>query len=131
MLDYNFDIAMTDDLYATIRVVGVGGGGCNAVNRMVDGGVQGIEFIAVNTDHQSLLRSRASQSIQIGEKVTRGLGAGAIPEIGQKAAEENIAVSYTHLDVYKRQCEDFRFLVELKYVDRGWGIRWLWKKVRH
>jgi cell division protein FtsZ len=90
VLDYNFDIAMTDDLYATIRVVGVGGGGCNAVNRMVDGGVQGIEFIAVNTDHQALLRSRASQSIQIGEKVTRGLGAGAVPEIGQKAAEENI-----------------------------------------
>ena len=79
---------MSDDLYATIRVIGVGGGGCNAVNRMVDGGVQGIEFIAVNTDHQALLRSKASEAIQIGEKVTRGLGAGAVPEIGQKAAEE-------------------------------------------
>jgi len=88
--DYSFDIGMSDDLYATIRVVGVGGGGCNAVNRMIDGGVQGIEFIAVNTDHQALLRSKASEAIQIGEKVTRGLGAGAMPEIGQKAAEENI-----------------------------------------
>ena len=90
MADYSFDIGMSDDLYATIRVVGVGGGGCNAVNRMIDGGVQGIEFIAVNTDHQALLRSKASEAIQIGEKVTRGLGAGAMPEIGQKAAEENI-----------------------------------------
>ncbi len=90
MADYNFDIGMSDDLYATIRVVGVGGGGCNAVNRMIEGGVQGIEFIAVNTDHQALLRSKASEAIQIGEKVTRGLGAGAMPEIGQKAAEENI-----------------------------------------
>ena len=90
MADYNFDIGMRDDLYARIRVVGVGGGGCNAVNRMIDGGVQGIEFIAVNTDHQALLNSKASEAIQIGEKVTRGLGAGAIPEIGQKSAEENI-----------------------------------------
>jgi cell division protein FtsZ len=100
VLDYNFDIAMTDDLYATIRVVGVGGGGCNAVNRMVDGGVQGIEFIAVNTDHQALLRSRASQSIQIGEKVTRGLGAGAVPEIGQKAAEENIELTKSCFSIF-------------------------------
>ncbi len=90
MADYSFDIGMNDGLYATIRVVGVGGGGCNAVNRMIDGGVQGIQFIAVNTDHQSLLSSKASEAIQIGEKVTRGLGAGAQPEIGQKAAEENI-----------------------------------------
>lgn len=90
MSDYNFDIKMKDDLYATIRVIGIGGGGCNAVNRMIEEGVQGIEFIAVNTDHQALLRSKASEAIQIGEKVTRGLGAGAQPDVGQKAAEENI-----------------------------------------
>ncbi|HZK29233.1 MAG TPA: cell division protein FtsZ, partial [Clostridia bacterium] len=90
MVDYSLDIGMNDGLYATIRVVGVGGGGCNAVNRMIDGGVQGIQFISINTDHQSLLNSKASEMIQIGDKVTRGLGAGAQPEIGQKAAEENI-----------------------------------------
>lgn len=90
MTDYSFDMGMSGNLYATIRVIGVGGGGCNAVNRMIEGGVQGIEFIAVNTDHQSLQSTKASEAIQIGEKITRGLGAGAQPEMGQKAAEENI-----------------------------------------
>ncbi len=90
MTDYSFDIGMSGGAYATIRVIGVGGGGCNAVNRMIDGGVQGIEFIAINTDHQSLQSTKASEAIQIGEKITRGLGAGAQPELGQKAAEENI-----------------------------------------
>ena len=74
---------------AIIRVIGVGGGGCNAVDRMIENAVQGIEFIAVNTDVQALQRSEAQVIIQIGEKVTRGLGAGANPEIGQKAAEES------------------------------------------
>lgn len=90
MTDYSFDLGMSRGVYATIRVVGIGGGGCNAVNRMIDDGVQGIEFIAINTDHQSLQNSKASEALQIGEKVTRGLGAGAQPELGQKAAEENI-----------------------------------------
>lgn len=90
MTEYNFEIGMDDDFYATIRVIGVGGGGCNAVDRMIEDGVQGIEFIAVNSDHQALSRTKASTAIQIGEKVTRGLGCGANPELGQKAAEENI-----------------------------------------
>lgn len=90
MADYDYNMGIGSDLYATIRVIGIGGGGCNAVNRMIEGGVQGIEFIAVNTDHQSLQHSKASETIRIGEKVTRGLGAGAQPELGQKAAEENI-----------------------------------------
>lgn len=90
MSDYNFDIGMDDELYATIRVVGVGGGGCNAVDRMIEDGVQGIEFIAVNSDHQALVRTKASTAIQIGAKVTRGLGCGANPELGQRAAEENV-----------------------------------------
>ncbi len=80
---------MEEEHYATIKVIGVGGGGCNAVDRMIDSAVQGIEFIAVNTDNQCLQRSKAQIRIQIGEKVTRGLGAGANPEIGQKAAEES------------------------------------------
>lgn len=77
------------DQLAKIKVIGVGGGGSNAVNRMINYGLQGVEFIAVNTDAQALLKSLAPKRMQIGEKLTRGLGAGARPEIGQKAAEES------------------------------------------
>ena len=82
-----FDINM--DQFAQIRVVGVGGGGNNAVNRMIEFGLKGLEFIAINTDKQALFNSQANQKIQIGEKLTKGLGAGANPEIGQRAAEES------------------------------------------
>ena len=74
---------------ATIKVIGVGGAGTNAVNRMVDSGIRGVDFIAVNTDRQALLLSKAASKIQIGEKITRGLGAGANPDIGAQAAEES------------------------------------------
>ncbi|MCL2354051.1 MAG: cell division protein FtsZ [Defluviitaleaceae bacterium] len=74
---------------AVIRVVGVGGGGNNAVDRMIDEGIEGVEFIAVNTDAQVLQRSKADVRIQLGEKLTAGLGAGGKPEIGAKAAEES------------------------------------------
>ncbi len=77
---------------ANIKVVGIGGGGNNAVNRMVAANVTSAEFVAINTDKQALLMSKATHRIQIGEKLTRGLGAGADPEIGQKAAEESKAV---------------------------------------
>ena len=77
------------ETFARIKVVGVGGGGCNAVNRMISEGIQGIEFIAVNTDSQALTQSLAQTRVRIGNKTTRGLGAGGIPEIGQKAAEES------------------------------------------
>ncbi len=83
------DLEVEVNQYAKIKVVGVGGGGNNAVNRMVDSGVRGIEFIALNTDKQALHSSRADTKIQIGDKLTRGLGAGANPDIGAKAAEEN------------------------------------------
>ncbi|MBQ9106852.1 MAG: cell division protein FtsZ [Clostridia bacterium] len=72
-----------------IKVIGVGGGGGNAINRMVDAGIQGVEFIAVNTDRMALYNSKADQKIQIGEKLTMGQGAGADPEKGQRAAEES------------------------------------------
>ena len=75
---------------AVIKVVGVGGAGCNAVNRMIDAGLEGVEFLAINTDKQALAKSKAPTKLQIGEKLTKGLGAGANPEIGQKAAEENV-----------------------------------------
>ncbi len=75
--------------FANIKVIGVGGGGNNAVNRMISSGLQGVEFIAVNTDAQALLHAMAPQRIQIGEKLTKGLGAGANPEIGEKAAQES------------------------------------------
>ena len=74
---------------ATIKVIGCGGGGCNAVDRMLDSGVQGIEFISINSDSQALARTKAPIRIQIGEKVTRGLGCGADPSVGEKAAEES------------------------------------------
>ena len=74
------------DNLANIKVIGVGGGGNNAVNRMITAGVKGVEFIAVNCDAQALLLSKAATRIQIGEKLTKGLGAGANPEIGEKAA---------------------------------------------
>jgi cell division protein FtsZ len=76
---------------ANIKVVGVGGAGNNGVNRMVDAGVKGVEFISINTDKQALELSKASKKIQIGEKLTRGLGAGANPEIGKCSAEESRA----------------------------------------
>ena len=75
--------------FASIKVVGCGGGGNNAVNRMVDAGLRGVEFISVNTDRQALGQSNAQVKIQIGEKLTKGLGAGAIPEVGRRAAEES------------------------------------------
>jgi cell division protein FtsZ len=88
-MDYKLSISMENDHIATIKVIGIGGGGCNAVDRMIASSVQGIEFIAVNTDNQVLQRSKASNRIQIGEKITRGQGAGANPEIGTKAAMES------------------------------------------
>ena len=92
MMDYNDDnnIAMMDGT-ATIKVIGVGGAGNNAVNRMIEAGIKGVDFIAVNTDRQALQTSRASTKIQIGEKITRGLGAGANPDIGAQSAEESKA----------------------------------------
>ena len=74
---------------AVIKVMGVGGGGCNAVNSMVDSGVQSAEFIAVNTDHQALLLSKAEKTLQIGADLTKGLGAGSDPNVGEQAAEES------------------------------------------
>ncbi len=92
MMDYNEDnnITMMDGT-ATIKVIGVGGAGNNAVNRMIDTGIKGVDFIAVNTDRQALQTSKASTKIQIGEKITRGLGAGANPDIGAQSAEESKA----------------------------------------
>jgi len=75
--------------FARIKVIGVGGGGSNAVNRMIEEGIQGVEFMAVNTDAQALLLSKATTRVRLGDKLTRGLGAGGNPEIGRKAAEES------------------------------------------
>ena len=74
---------------AVIKVVGIGGGGVNAVNRMIDAGLKGVEFIAVNTDAQALLMSDADVKLDIGRELTRGLGAGSDPEVGRQAAEEH------------------------------------------
>ena len=83
---------------AVIKVIGIGGGGCNAVNQMVEAELRGIDYIAVNTDNQALARCNADTKVQIGEKLTRGLGAGANPEIGMMAAEESIEDIVSHLE---------------------------------
>ena len=103
-----FDTEM--DQLATIKVVGVGGGGSNAVNRMIEHGVQGVEFIAVNTDAQALNLSKAEVKIQVGTKLTRGLGAGANPEVGRKAAEES-----------KEQLEEILQGADMVFVTAGMG----------
>ena len=90
MDDNDLNYTMMDGT-ATIKVIGVGGAGNNAVNRMIEAGIRNVEFIAVNTDRQTLNESKASSKIQIGEKLTRGLGAGANPDIGSQAAEESRA----------------------------------------
>ena len=91
MIMDNEDLNYMVDGTATIKVIGVGGAGNNAVNRMVEAGIKSVEFIAVNTDRQALNMSKANSKIQIGEKLTRGLGAGANPDIGAQAAEESKA----------------------------------------
>jgi len=85
------------ETFARIKVIGVGGGGQNAVNRMIDAGIQGVEFIAANTDAQALTLSKAALRVRLGDKLTRGLGAGGDPEIGRKAAEETADELYNVL----------------------------------
>ncbi|WP_373164749.1 cell division protein FtsZ [Agathobaculum sp. Marseille-P7918] len=97
-----FEFEQSLDSVVNIKVIGVGGGGGNAVNRMVESGVQGVEFVSINTDMQALNYSQAGTKIQIGEKLTKGQGAGANPEIGRKAAEESkdqiaAALANTHM----------------------------------
>jgi cell division protein FtsZ len=85
MLEFDFEL----EQLAQIKVIGVGGGGSNAVNRMIENGVKGVEFITVNTDAQALHLAKSEHKLQIGDKLTRGLGAGANPDVGSKAAEES------------------------------------------
>lgn len=106
MLEFDTNL----DSLATIKVIGVGGGGNNAVNRMIEHGVQGVEFIAVNTDAQALNLSKAEIKMQIGAKLTRGLGAGANPEVGKKAAEES-----------KEQLEEVLKGADMVFVTAGMG----------
>ncbi len=86
-----------NETFARIKVIGVGGGGSNAVNRMMEAGIQGVEFIAANTDAQALTLSKAPVRVRLGEKLTRGLGAGGDPEVGRKAAEESADELYNVL----------------------------------
>ena len=83
-------MASPQNYQAVIKVVGVGGGGCNAVNRMIESGLTGVEFVAVNTDAQALLMSDADVKLDIGRELTRGLGAGSDPDVGRQAAVEHI-----------------------------------------
>ena len=93
----NPNISNQVESFARIKVVGVGGGGCNAVDRMIDEGLQGVDFVAVNTDAQALMLSKASIRVRVGEKLTRGLGSGGDPEIGRKATEESAEELYAVL----------------------------------
>lgn len=96
-MEFVSDFVSETDNAAIIKVIGIGGGGCNAVNRMVDAGLQGVTFIAVNTDRQALAKCKAEVKVQLGEKVAGGRGAGANPEIGQRAAEESIDEIISHI----------------------------------
>ena len=96
-MEFVSDFVSVTDNAAIIKVIGVGGGGCNAINRMVDAGLQGVTFIGVNTDRQALAKCKAEIKVQLGEKVSGGRGAGANPEIGQKAAEESIDEIIGHI----------------------------------
>src|SRR6201994_2848356 len=82
-------VAAPQNYLAVIKVVGIGGGGVNAVNRMIEVGLKGVEFIAVNTDAQALLMSDADVKLDVGRELTRGLGAGASPDVGRRAAEDH------------------------------------------
>lgn len=106
MLEFDTSV----DQLAVIKVIGVGGGGNNAVNRMIEHGVQGVDFIAVNTDAQALNLSKAEAKLQIGTKLTRGLGAGANPEVGKKAAEES-----------REQLEEVLRGADMVFVTAGMG----------
>ena len=106
MLEFDTSV----DQLAVIKVIGVGGGGNNAVNRMIEHGVQGVDFIAVNTDAQALNLSKAQAKLQIGTKLTRGLGAGANPEVGKKAAEES-----------REQLEEVLRGADMVFVTAGMG----------
>lgn len=96
-MEFVSDFVPVQENAAIIKVIGVGGGGCNAINRMVDTGLQGVTFIGVNTDRQALAKCKAEVKIQLGEKVAGGRGAGANPEMGQKAAEETIDEIIAHI----------------------------------
>jgi len=106
MLEFDTSV----DQLAVIKVIGVGGGGNNAVNRMIEHGVQGVDFIAVNTDAQALNLSKSEVKLQIGAKLTRGLGAGANPEVGKKAAEES-----------REQLEEVLRGADMVFVTAGMG----------
>jgi cell division protein FtsZ len=93
----NNNVQKQTDAFARIKVIGVGGGGSNAVNRMIDEGIQGVEFIVANTDAQALMLTNASGRVRLGDKLTRGLGAGGNPEVGRKAAEESADELYAAL----------------------------------
>ncbi|MDN3016353.1 cell division protein FtsZ [Paenibacillus sp. BSR1-1] len=105
-----WDMDMDIDQIARIKVIGVGGGGNNAVNRMIEAGVQGVEFIAVNTDAQALNLSKAEIKMQIGAQLTRGLGAGANPEVGRRAVEES-----------RKQLEEVLKGADMVFVTAGMG----------
>jgi cell division protein FtsZ len=96
-MNQNMSYSSQLESFAQIKVVGVGGGGCNAVERMIKEGLQGVEFIAINTDAQALMLSSAPTRVRIGEKLTRGLGSGGNPEQGRKAAEESQEALYNVL----------------------------------
>ena len=89
-MNIKLEIPKVTDLKPRITVIGIGGAGCNAINNMITTGLEGVEFVAANTDAQALAMSSAEQQIQLGAELTEGLGAGARPEIGRGAAEEAI-----------------------------------------
>src|SRR5712692_9069666 len=125
-------VGAAQNYIAVIKVVGIGGGGCNAVNRMVDAGLKGVEFIAINTDAQALLQSDADVKLDIGRTLTRGLGAGSDPEVGRAAAEEHrdeIEEVLKGADTVGVVTRPFSFEGRVRSVQAEDGIRALKEKV--
>ena len=99
------NVVAPQNYLAIIKVVGIGGGGVNAVNRMIEAGLKGVEFVAINTDAQALLMSDADVKLDIGRELTRGLGAGADPSVGRQAAEDHIEeLRDVFVELHKRGC---------------------------
>ena len=120
-MEFVYDVAESAASPAVIKVIGLGGGGCNAINNMIANTIQGVEFISANTDAQSLGKNNAAKRIQLGTNLTRGLGAGANPEIGRAAAQDCLLYTSDAADEYREAIEDAIHGANMLFITTGMG----------